>query len=60
MRILILGFAVLVIAGLSGAAGVPEIEAKSAPYSQVVDNAEKNRFKAVSDWGTSLYSKGIY
>ena len=60
MRSLILGFAVLVIVGLAGAAGAPEIEAKSASYSQVVVNAEKNRFKAVSGWGTSSYGKGVY
>jgi hypothetical protein len=59
LRILVLGFAVLVIAGLAGVAVAPEIEAKSAPYSQVVDNAEKDRFKTASGWGTSSYGKGV-
>ncbi len=60
MRILVLGFAVLAITGLAGAAGAPEIEAKCAPYSQVVNNVEKDRFKTVSGWGTSSYGKGVY
>jgi len=60
MRLLIWGFVVLVMVGLVAAAGAPEIEAGSAPYSQVVDNAEKDRFKISSGWGTSSYGRGVY
>jgi len=34
--------------------------AESAPYSQVVDNASKGRFKADEGWGTSSYGRGVH
>ena len=56
--------AVVVASGIAVAgiavAGVADAEAGSrTSYSQVVDNATEDRFKADEDWGTSSYGRGV-
>lgn len=36
-----------------------EAEAGAAPYTQVVDNSDADRFKADEDWGESSYGLGV-
>jgi cell wall-associated NlpC family hydrolase len=51
--------AVMVASGLV-VAGIADAEAGSTTsYSQVVDNATEERFKADEDWGTSSYGRGV-
>ena len=54
-RLVLILFVVLVVIGVTAAVAGARAESTSTSYSQVVDNATEDRFKADEGWGTSSY-----
>ena len=53
-------FVVLVVISVTGAVAGARAESAPTSYSQVVDNATEDRFKADEGWGTSSYRLDVH
>lgn len=59
-RLVLILFVVLVVMGVTAAVAGARAESTSTSYSQVVDNATEDRFKADEGWGTSSYRLDVH
>ncbi len=59
-RLALVFLAVFAATGLIVVANKDNNVEAAATYSQIVDNSDKDRFRADEGWGTSSYGRGVY